>query len=148
MRATIIILAAALAACAPAGHPDGAADAAPPTSAAYDAAPGQKYRMASLIGIGDIVIGEELLTTSDGQQIPIRRVGEGLYAFPEPPSKLTNGEDFCFSQPVNGFTWHRHQDGLWVMNVGAWAEAPAVPAADTWQAEGGCGLFTYQPAAG
>jgi hypothetical protein len=138
-------IAAALAAHDPATNAGRALAAGPETNAAYDAAEGQKFRMASLIGIGDIVIGEEVLTTSDGQQLPIRKLGEGLYAFTDPPSKLTNGEDFCFSQPVNGFTWHRHQEGLWVMNAGAWAEAPAVPAPDVWQAEGGCALFTYKP---
>ena len=138
---------ATLVACAPTGGKDAARGGnSPPTNAAWEAAEGQKFRMASLIGIGDIVIGESVLTTSDGQQIPIRKITDGLYAFPDPPSALTNGQNFCFSRPVTGFTWHLHKDGVWVMNVGDWGEAPAVPNAETYEAEGACGLSTYRPA--
>lgn len=147
MRAQIALgFVAMLTACADGGAPPpGAVGDAVPNSPAFEAAAGDKYRMESLIGIGDIVIGEAFLTTSDGQQIPIRKVADGLYAFPEPPSALTNGQNFCFSKPVTGFTWHKHAEGLWVMNVGDWRQAPTVPNADTWAAEGGCGLSTYKP---
>ena len=86
------------------------------------------------------------MITSDGQRLPIQQVGEGVWAFLEPPSELTNGEDFCFSKPVTFFTWHKHDEGVWVMNVGDWASPPAVPDAATYPAEGGCGLSTYKPA--
>ena len=144
MRYAVALLTLALLACVPVLDPPSARADETRTNAAYDAAEGTKFRMKSLIGIGDIVIGDEFLTTSNGEQIPIRKITEGLYAFPKPPSKLTNGQDFCFSTPVTGFTWHRHLDGLWVMNVGDWREAPVVPSPDTWQAKGGCGLFTYE----
>ncbi len=145
MRMICMLAVAALLTTAMPGQQGAQAGSSPPTNAAYDAATGDKFRMASIIGIGDIVIGKDFLTTSDGQKIPIRKFADGIYAFPEPPSKLTNGQDFCFSKPVTGFTWHKHNDGLWVMNVGDWRDPPLVPAADTWQADGGCGLFTYKP---
>ena len=141
IRKSLVLSAAVLlAACAP------EQSASKQTSAALDAAAaeGTRYAMASLIGIGDIVIAPDAMITSDGQRLPIRQVGEGVWQFLEPPSKLTNGEDFCFSQPVNFFTWHRHDEGVWVMNVGDWASPPAVPDSATYPAEGGCGLSTYK----
>ena len=119
----------------------------PANTEAYGAAEGAKFEMASIIGIGDIVIGEAALTTSDGQQLPIRKVAAGIYQFLDPPSELTNGENFCFSKPVTYFTWHKHEEGLWVMNVGDWPGPPAVPASNEWDTGGGCGLSTYTPAA-
>ncbi|MEM7423999.1 MAG: hypothetical protein AAF334_09765, partial [Pseudomonadota bacterium] len=109
------------------------------------AANGTRYTMYSVVGIGDIVLTPDALVTSDGQRLPVQAVGEGIWTFPEPPSRLSNGEDFCFSTPVTYFTMHLHQDGLVVMNVGDWRAPPAVPDSDTWQADGGCGLFTYVP---
>ena len=106
---------------------------------------GTAYKMASIVGIGDIMIGDNALATSDGQIIPFKVVEEGVYLFPLSPSKLTNGEDFCFSTPVSYFTWHRHKDGLWVMNVGDWLDPPERPDANTYEAEGACGMFTYNP---
>ena len=140
MRAMIAILTAAvLAACAP------QANAPDPNEAAAPAG-GKAYKMASAIGIGDIIIGDNTLQTSDGQQIPFKLVEEGVYLFPLSPSQLTNGENFCFSKPVSYFTWHLHAEGLWVMNVGDWLDPPKRPDANTWAADGGCGLFTYKPA--
>lgn len=141
MRALIAVLAAAtLAACAPQ-----ATTTADPNDAAAPAG-GKAYKMASIVGIGDIIIGDNTLQTSDGQQIPFKVVEEGVYLFPLSPSQLTNGENFCFSKPVSYFTWHQHAEGLWVMNVGDWLDPPKRPDANTWEAEGACGLFTYQPA--
>ena len=144
MRGWIAVtLAAALAACAPSGPPEGFG---PKTTPAYDAAEGTKYKMASIVGIGDIVLGETVLTTSDGQALPIEKVTDGVWFFRTQPSELTNGENFCFSKPVTFFTWHQHEEGLWVMNVGDWRSPPERPAPDQWEAGGGCGLSTYQPA--
>lgn len=143
LQSTLISVAILLTACA-AEQP-----AAPPkANTALDAAAseGTRYAMASLIGIGDIVITPDAMITSDGQRLPIQQVSEGVWAFLDPPSKLTNGEDFCFSKPVYFFTWHLHNEGVWVMNVGDWANPPAVPDAATYPADGGCGLSTYKPA--
>ncbi|MEM9059776.1 MAG: hypothetical protein AAGD13_04870 [Pseudomonadota bacterium] len=140
----VAAVAALLAACGP------EASAPPPKSSpALDsaAAEGTRYAMASLIGIGDIVITQDAMITSDGQRLPIRPVGDGVWAFLEPPSELTNGENFCFSKPVTFFTWHKHEEGLLVMNVGDWRSPPTVPNAQTWDVPGGCGLSTYNPAA-
>lgn len=131
---------AALAACS--GPSTGQA----PVAQAVAEAEGDAYKMFSVVGIGDIALTDDALVTSDGERIPVEMVSEGVYALPSQPSKLTNGEDFCFDNPVTYFTWHRHDEGLWVMNVGQWRAPPAVPAATEWQAEGGCGLFTYSPA--
>lgn len=143
-RATIsrIAIVTLLAACGAPPAPE------PKSSPALDAAAseGARYTMASLIGIGDIVIAPDALITSDGQRIPIQQIGDGIWAFPEPPSRLTNGQDFCFSKPITFFTWHQHQDGLLVMNVGDWSQPPSVPNADTWEVGGGCGLATYTSA--
>ena len=136
-----LIAAAVLAACAPqtqAPNSDPNAAAAP--------AGGTKWKMASIVGIGDVIIGDTALQTNDGQIIPIQKVEEGVYLFPNSPSKLTNGQNFCFSKPVSYFTWHKHAEGLWVMNVGDWLDPPKVPDANTWEVEGGCALSTYQPA--
>lgn len=142
MRGILATLAiVALAACAPQA---GTTNAAPNSTAT--ASDGTAYKMASLIGIGDIVITDEALITSDGQVLPFKKVEEGVYLFPLSPSRLTNGEDFCFSKPVSYFTWHKHTEGLWVMNVGDWLDPPKRPDANTWAADGGCGLFTYEPA--
>ena len=138
-----LMLLAGLAACA---QGESKPVPAKPLSAGYAAAEGQRFAMASLVGIGDIVIGETTLTTSDGQQIPIEKVTDGVWYFPTQPSKLTNGEDFCFSKPVTFFTWHKHDEGLWVMNVGDWRSPPAVPPSNAWDTPGGCGLSTYKPA--
>ncbi|MGD1926404.1 MAG: hypothetical protein ACFB03_19800 [Paracoccaceae bacterium] len=138
-----VAVAALLTACGP------QASAPPPkVSPALDAAAveGTRYAMASLIGIGDIVITPDAMVTSDGQRLPIQSAGAGVWAFLEPPSELTNGEDFCFSKPVTFFTWHKHEEGLLVMNVGDWQSPPQVPNAQTWDVPGGCGLSTYNPA--
>jgi len=141
MRALIAaFVAGTLAACAP------QASTTKDTNEAAAPAGGKAYKMASIVGIGDIIIGDNTLQTSDGQQIPFKVVEEGVYLFPLSPSQLTNGENFCFSKPVSYFTWHQHAEGLWVMNVGDWLDPPKRPDANTWEAEGGCGLFTYKPA--
>ena len=139
-----LALALGLAACEQSGAPSEGFK--PKTTEAFAAATGARYSMYSVVGIGDIVIGESTLTTSDGQELPIEKVADGVWFFQSQPSELTNGENFCFSKPVTFFTWHKHDEGLWVMNVGDWRSPPAVPAADQWQAEGACGLSTYQPA--
>ncbi|MEM7212220.1 MAG: hypothetical protein AAF479_10065 [Pseudomonadota bacterium] len=122
----------------------------PKSSPALDAAAaeGARYTMDSLIGIGDIVITPDAMVTSDGQRLPIQSAGDGVWAFLEPPSRLTNGEDFCFSKPVTFFTWHQRADGLFVMNVGDWPSPPPVPDANSWDTPGGCGLSTYKPTPG
>ena len=145
MRYALPILAAALlTACA-------SQDAAEPKSSpALDAAAaeGTRYTMASLIGIGDIVITPDAMVTSDGQRLPIQAVSDGVWAFTDPPSRLTNGQDFCFSKPVFFFTWHQHEEGVLVMNVGDWQSPPSVPDARTWEVPGACGLSTYKASTG
>ena len=139
MRLSIVLalgIGAALAACAPQK-----AENAPVQEVPAD---GQGYLMASIIGIGNIVLTPDAMITSDGQQLPIRKVGDGVFQFRDPPSVLTNGQDFCFSKPVTYFTWHRHDEGLWVMNVGDWQSPPSPPPSDDWDVDGACGLSTYR----
>lgn len=138
MRALIALsLAAALAACAP--------KPAEKTSVTEIPADGKGFLMSSIIGIGNIVLTPDALITSDGQRLVWRKVADGVYQFRDPPSRLTNGQDFCFSKPVTFMTWHLHQDGLWVMNVGDWGSPPSPPPATEWDVDGACGLSTYAP---
>lgn len=143
MRILILSFLGLLAACA-AEAPSGGFK--PANTAAYNAAAGAKYEMTSIVGIGDIVITDTALITSDGQTLPIKTFGDGVYAFENPPSELTNGENFCFSKPVTFFTWHRHDEGGWVMNVGDWTSPPSRPASNQWQAAGACGGSVYKAA--
>ena len=97
-------------------------------------------------GIGDVVLAEDHLLLDDGSRLPVRRLGEGVYALPSRPVRLPNGADFCSGQPVGYLTLHRTTDGLIAMNVGDWPAPPAPPPADALAAEGACATFTYRPA--
>lgn len=105
---------------------------------------GVQLRMASE-GIGDVVLERDHLALNDGSRLPVKRVAEGVYAFPSRPVRLPNGADFCSGQPVGYFTLHRTAEGPIAMNVGDWTAPPAPPPADVLQAEGACATFTYQP---
>lgn len=115
-----------------------------PATTPTAAVTGKTYRLFSVAGIGDVRMEADRMTTSDGQSVPFREVGPGVYAFASPQTKLSNGKAFCGGQPVTHFTWHQNLVGHWIMNVGAWNDAPERPANNVSQAEGNCGVFTYQ----